>query len=148
MLGCDAAAVVGAGVSIAATGNQACASWLGLLHDGIDRCVGLGVLKNTLAPGLHDQVNAGDLDLLLAVAETISAKLGAPKGGEYRRWLRESVGALELRDRDVLAALADLGVPLVTTNYDGLIERITGRPAVTWMDVSRVERVLRGERRR
>lgn len=143
----QAVIVVGAGVSIGATGNEKCASWTGLLHDGVNRCVALDFLKSDLAPGLRTQIDSGDLDLLLAAAETIATKLSAPKGGEYRRWLREAISPLKVQNRDVLVAIAGLGVPLATTNYDNLLEEITGLPAVTWMDGSKVERVVRGEDR-
>ena len=45
---------------------------------------------------------------------------------------------------EVLAALRDLGGILATTNYDGLLEQVTGRPAVTWQDQARAQAVLRG----
>ena len=140
-------AIVGAGVSVGATNNHAVASWQGLLHHGVDYCRMLpttGVTDAT-AQLLHSQIDAGDLDMMLAAAEVISAKLGAPQGGEWRRWLRETVGELRAQRRDVLEALRDLGVILATTNYDGLIEEVTGLPAVTWRDGARVERVLRGD---
>ncbi len=143
----QAVIVVGAGVSIGATGNHECASWTGLLHDGVDRCVDIGRLKKEHAQGLHSQINSGDLDLLLSAAEAVSTKLAAPEGGEYRRWLRERLGSLRAIRREVLEALAALGVPLATTNYDGLLEEVTGLRPVTWRDGSRVERVLRGDER-
>lgn len=141
-------AIVGAGVSIFSTGNAPCASWTGLLHHGVQRC-------SDLIPGLSEgwaarakaDIDSGDLDDLLSSAEKVSRKLDAPTGGEYSRWLRESVGALELCHREVLDAAKDLGVVLATTNYDNLIETVTGLPPVTWMDGSRVERVLRGDER-
>jgi SIR2-like domain len=140
-------AIVGAGVSVGATNNHAVASWQGLLHQGVDYCRGLPTTSVTDATAqlLHSQIDAGDLDLMLAAAEVISAKLAAPQGGEWRRWLRETVGKLGAQRHDVLEALRDLGVILATTNYDGLIEEVTGLSAVTWRDGARVERVLRGE---
>ncbi len=137
--------IVGAGVSIGATKGQKCASWTGLLHDGVDRCVELGRLQATLASLLREQINSGELDMLLSAAEVISGRLGAPNDGEYRRWLRESVGELSVENEDVLAALSELGAVLATTNYDGLIEKVTGLQAITWLDGSQVERVLRGD---
>jgi hypothetical protein len=77
--------VVGAGVSIGATDKHECASWTGLLHDGVKRCAALDRLKEKHARGLHDQIDSGDLDLLLPAAETVCTELDAPKGGEYRR---------------------------------------------------------------
>ncbi|HEX2080299.1 MAG TPA: tetratricopeptide repeat protein [Longimicrobium sp.] len=138
-------AIVGAGVSVGATNGAAVASWQGLLHDGVDRCRELGGVTETSAKILHDQIDTGDLAMMLAAAEVVSSKLGAPDGGEWRRWLRESVGELRVERRGVIEALRDLGVTLATTNYDGLIEEVTGLQPVTWRAGSIVERVLRGE---
>jgi hypothetical protein len=66
-------------------------------------------------------------------------------GGEYRRWLRETVGALALRELDVLEALRNLRVPLATTNYDDLLEKVTALGPVTWRDQAKAFRVIRGE---
>jgi hypothetical protein len=140
-------AIVGAGVSVGATNNHAVASWQGLLHYGVDYCRGLPTTGVTDATAhlLHSQIDAGDLDMMLAAAEVISAKLGAPQGGDWRRWLRETVGELRVQQREVLEAVRDLGVILATTNYDGLIEEVTDLSEVTWRDGARVERILRGD---
>ncbi len=90
-------------------------------------------------------VGSGDMDDLLSAAEKIAAKLGAPAGSEYSLWLKETVGALRAEDRSVLDALRDLGIPLATTNYDGLLEEVTRRPAVTWRQGLKIERALRDE---
>src|SRR5262249_44785723 len=109
-------AIIGAGVSIGATNGAACAAWTGLLHHGVQRCEHLQLIKPEMVPGLHQQIDSGDLDFLLAVAETMAARLGAPTGGEYRRWLRESVGALRAERREALEALRDVHVALATTS--------------------------------
>ena len=137
--------VVGAGVSVGATRNAPAASWTGLLGHGIGRCVQLGLAPASWAARQHGALESGDLDELLAVAQQVESKLGAPAGGEYRRWLGETVGALELQDGEVLDALAALGAPLATTNYDGLLEHATGLAPVTWRDSARVEQALRGD---
>ncbi len=143
-------AVVGAGVSVGATSGKPVAGWQGLLHDGVDRCLDLPTtgLTEDSAKLLHAQIDSGDPDLMVGVGEIVSRKLGAPGGGEWRRWLRESVGGLRAERRGVIEALRDLGVTLATTNYDGLIEEVTGLPPTTWRDGSVVERVLRGEEKR
>ncbi|MEW6747682.1 MAG: tetratricopeptide repeat protein [Planctomycetota bacterium] len=140
-------AIVGAGVSVGATKGQRVASWQGLLHNGVDFCRDLTTTGVTEAYAniLHAQIDTGDLDMMLAAAEVVSSKLGAPGGGEWRRWLRETVGQLRAEQRAVIEALRDLGIILATTNYDGLIEEVTGLPAVSWRDGAVVERVLRGE---
>jgi len=141
-------AIVGVGVSIAATNNKPAASWQGLLHHGVDHCCELKQLtgvNDKWAKRVHAEIKSGDLDDMLSAAEKISVKLGAPNGGEYSRWLRETIRELKAERRDVLEALRDLKVALATTNYDGLIEEVAGLPAVTWMDSAKVERVLRGD---
>ena len=79
------------------------------------------------------------------MAEQVSRRLGYPNDGEWRRWLRETLGQLKAQERAALQALRDLHVPIATTNYDGLVEEATDRPAVTWRDRAQVERVLRGD---
>ena len=114
-------AIVGAGVSIFSTGNAPCASWTGLLHHGVRRCAELySNLPSGWAARADADIDSGDLGDLLAGAEKVSGKLGAPDSGEYARWLRESVGELKVTHRQVLEALKDLGVILATTNYDDL----------------------------
>lgn len=138
--------VAGAGVAIAATGRDPRASWKGLLESAVGWCEdhvpGLPPGWLTLARG-HLQL--GDASSLVTAAEMVTERLGGREGGEYRAWLRATVGALPLIDRLVLEALAALGVPLVTTNYDDLIEQVTGMDHVTWQDGSRIQVVLRGE---
>ena len=90
----------------------------------------------------------GHLHELLAISSQIEMLLGAPGGGEYRSWLRDTVGQLHASDRAVLEALRDLSVPIATTNYDGLIEEVTGLKSATWRDGALVQRVIRGEESR
>ena len=139
-------AVVGAGVSIAATGGDDLASWTGLLRDGAERSAQVAdALPEGWLERVRAEIDSGDLDELLSAAEKISRKLGAPCGPEYARWLGETVGRFRVEDATVLEALARLGLPLATTNYDGLLEEVTGLPPVTWREGARVERVVRGE---
>lgn len=145
----EAVVVVGAGVSMAATSGAPTACWVGLLEDGISRCEEVG---SEVPSGWGDVVRKllalGDRDSMLSVAESVTSKLGGPKGGEYGRWLRESVGTLPITDRSVLDAVAGLKVPLATTNYDGLLEKATGLGSVTWLAGPSVQRVIRGADRK
>ena len=142
----QAIAIIGAGVSIGATNSEPAASWTGLLEHGIARCEQFGYPKPEPEWGGHLRglLKVGDL---LTVAQAIEQRLGAPDGGEWMAWLRsafEDLKALPGRS-EVLGALADLGILIATTNYDGLLEAATGRPAVTWRDGNRVERVVKGQ---
>jgi hypothetical protein len=137
-------AIVGAGVSVGATRGSSVASWTGLLEHGISRCEQLYLtLPDGWGEALRAKLRSGDVEDLLAAAEEVGARLGAPTGGEYRRWLRETVGALQVGDTSVIEALRDLAIPIATTNYDSLLEDVTGFDPVTWRDDDRMVRVLR-----
>ena len=138
--------VVGAGVSVGATKNANAASWTGLLKLGAVRCRQLNPsLDEAWEKRLIGEITSGDLDDLLSAAEKISRKLGAPAGGEFGRWLRETVGELSIHDPTVLEALRDLQAPLATTNYDALLEHVTGLKPVTWREQAKVFRFIRRE---
>lgn len=137
--------VVGAGVSVAATSGAGCASWTGLMKNGVARCQEL--FSHSLPPNwanrLQQEIESGDIDDLVGAAEKISKKLKAPEGGEYRRWLDESVGKLRAAQTDLLEAISGLGCVIATTNYDDLLESVTRLPTVTWLDTARFQRALR-----
>ncbi len=139
--------VVGAGVSLSGCPSSPVASWPGLLTDGVRRCEQLlgDRLPASWAERVLAQIGSGDLEELLLAAENVARRLGGPAGGEYRRWLRESIGELHVEQPAVLEALRDLAAPLMTTNYDGLLEEVTGRPPITWRDAARAQRVVRGD---
>lgn len=143
----DALLVVGTGVSIAATSGAHSASWIGLLRDGIARVEALRPpgLPDSWATLTRERLESNDLEWLLSVAEDITVRLGGQSGGEFRRWLKDSIGALNVVDSTVIDALLDLGSPIATTNYDGLLEQASGRVPVTWRDGARMRRVLRGD---
>ena len=136
-------AIIGAGVSKGATGAST-ASWMGLLENGIGRCETVAALPAKWGNRQRASLADGDLQELIGVATEVETRLGAPDGGEYNSWLRETVGALRATDTGVLDVLRDLGVLLATTNYDDLLEKATGYPPVTWRDGPDVQRLLRG----
>ena len=103
----QAIAIIGAGLSIGVTKNAPTASWVGLLKNGVARCE--AVANPRPSSGWGDRQGAaldgGDLDDLLAVAEHVSRKLGYPDGGEWPRWLRETVGMPRANEPAVLEAV-------------------------------------------
>ncbi|EYF02638.1 SIR2 family NAD-dependent protein deacylase [Chondromyces apiculatus] len=141
--------IVGSGVSVAATYDPArtpnVASWPGLLEEGVARCEKLYPEFRKRAGVVRAEIASGDPDDLISAAEKVTRKLGGPGGGEFARWLRETVGALRIRHPQVPAALHALGIPLLTTNYDDILEEATGLPPITWRDAPQVEHVLRGQ---
>jgi Bacterial extracellular solute-binding protein/SIR2-like domain len=135
--------VVGAGVSIATTRNGPAASWTGLLTSGVEHCRNVVRKPEEWLQRRRAEIRSGDADELIEVAGLIGRQLRAE--GEYGRWLEESVGRLRARDDSVIRALVGLGAPLLTTNYDSLIEQVTGLEPVTWRDRNWSEQVVRGE---
>ena len=130
-------AIVGTGVSLASTGNARAASWKGLLESGIDHAMQFADRSKQWCKrqkeALDEAVNEGDLFEMLTVAEQVGTRLYAPDGGEYIRWLRESLSPekLPVTDESVIRALTDLDIPIITTNYDEIIEEVSGLRGVT-----------------
>lgn len=144
--------IVGTGVTVGALYGSPQASvgtWAGLLADGLRRAHGLGALDAPTLAHYQQQLGLTFPQALLGVADVVSQSLGAPHGGEFSRWLRETVGAFhdDIRDRTVLDALADhqrRGVLLATTNYDHLLETATALKPTTWRRTAGVERAIGG----
>ncbi|WNG37670.1 SIR2 family protein [Archangium violaceum] len=136
--------IVGAGVSISSTGGAPTASWLGLLEHGVRWC------RSYANPPVDDAwkdrqleaLKSGDTDEAITTAESIQRKL---QSGDFRRWLQEGVGNLSLTRPELLKELRGLGQPLVTTNYDRLLEDGTTLKPVTWRQTDEMLRFLRGE---
>ena len=138
--------VVGSGVSMSTNRNSP--TWRGLIKSGIQHCRTIGANERwcQLVSGqleLHDEP-----DMLLSAAELVHNKLSANGGGELARWLRTMFESLKVVDPAVIKALAALDLPLLTTNYDDLIEKATGLQYVTWKDSRHVARVGRKDDRR
>jgi hypothetical protein len=127
--------VIGAGVSIATTGGSDAASWLGLLRNGVNYCeTHIAGLPNDWANRMRAQLKDGDLTEVISVAEDVSSRLGFPTGGEYARWLSETVGSLQLASPKLLETISAWDVQIATTNYDDLVEKVTQKNAITWME--------------
>ena len=154
--------VVGAGVSILTTKNQVVdghpvAGWLGLIRHGLKRCRDLRSGHEewqTTVESLIDLGEKGHLPSLLAAADLIQQELqqgssySGARSGEFTSWLKDTIGKLQARDRTVLETLSAMDLPIVTTNYDHLIEEVTGRKALTWKDdENEIKRLLVGEHR-
>jgi tetratricopeptide (TPR) repeat protein len=137
--------VAGSGVTAAATNGNGLSSWSGLIASGIDRASQFPDIQTGVLDAMRSLSAVGDSNALIMAAELVTEALGGRGGGEYERWLRETVGSLELENSSVPAALVALGVPVATTNYDGLIERASGWERVTWLEGGAAQRALQGD---
>lgn len=137
--------IVGSGVSAAATRGDPCSTWTGLLESGIEWMAQLPGTRSALVEGTRSFLRAGTATSLILAAEAVTQALDDRAGGEYARWLRETVGQLAPEDPSVIEALVGLGVPIATTNYDSLIERVSGWERVTWREAAGMQRALQGD---
>jgi hypothetical protein len=71
-----------------------------LLRDGVRRVVEVdqGGLPAGWAEVVGRQIDSGDREWLVLAAEDITRRLGGGSGGEFRRWLADTVGALRVVD--------------------------------------------------
>jgi tetratricopeptide (TPR) repeat protein len=139
--------VAGSGVAAAATGGDPCASWVGLIESGLRHVENLPNFRANRVDAARTLLLEEDPASLIMAAEVLTESLGGRESGEYGRWLRETVGSLVVQDGGLPRALARLGAPIVTTNYDGLIEAESGLDRVSWDKPARVQLALQGPER-
>jgi hypothetical protein len=128
--------VVGAGVSIAATGSEY-ASWSGLIRSGIEQLKKEGANQTDVLIA-SQMADSGDL---VEAAGWIRKKLGEDR---FTLWLEQTVGALKPVNRELPEAVGRLNAPILTTNYDRVLEEVLIRQAVTWQNVAAFHRVVKG----
>lgn len=139
--------VLGSGVSKGASAGAGAADWRGLLDLGLSECEALetkGLLKSPStwnAVQLHRLLESKRAADLVAVASAVEQALRASNA--YGRWLKNTVGALPLKNREVFDALAELRLLIATSNYDGLIETALSRQPITWRDNAMVMKFLK-----
>jgi hypothetical protein len=133
-------AVLGTGVSIALTGNSRL-SWKSLIQHGFKYAVKMGTISPSRSKAWKTQLESDDLDERLSAAEFMSRKLNAPTGDLYARWLKTTFSGVSPENHEMASALRALhgsDVPLCTTNFDQLLERITELPTINMEDTGRV----------
>jgi GTP-binding protein EngB required for normal cell division len=125
--------LIGSGVSIASTQDAPAASWTGLLNLGVQRCVDLDpTLFGDWQQRTTADVASPRIDDVLAGASKVRRTL--ERQGEWSRWLADTIGQLRVARPELIGALGALEAPILTTNYDDLLERTLNRQSITWRD--------------
>ncbi|MCU0072942.1 SIR2 family protein [Pseudomonas koreensis] len=141
--------VVGTGLSISLTSNlYSQLSWIGLIESGFVFGGEKGKITDAQIESWSDQLHSSDIEDVLCAAEFVGRKLGAPTGELYARWLNNSFDAVSPNDDavvDSVKAISSLGVPICTLNYDSLLEKVTGLPAITLSDTRKTTAWMRRE---
>lgn len=138
--------VVGTGFSAATTGGERIATWRGLIEDGIDRAESLDP-----RPGWATQVRGNltygfeqkDMDMILAAATSVVKELRRNGAYVFAKWLQETVGSLNTVHPELGKRLRTLPYPLLTTNYDHLLEN-NDRRGTDWTRPTEMQRLLAG----
>ncbi|CAF3095019.1 unnamed protein product, partial [Rotaria sp. Silwood2] len=131
---------IGTGISVYTTnGEQEFSHWKGLLKDGLQRCHQSGWINDKELENFNNKFDnsTAEVDDYLLVADRIKYcfKMKSDtttKDDVYKAWLRETVGKLSIRKPEVIKAIGDSGCPILTTNYDSLLEDILDKKPLTW----------------
>ena len=91
-------------------------------------------------------IDSGKSNHLISAAEDITSRMQDRSSGEYRGWLKSTIGSLKVSQPAILHALAALPGILATLNYEKLIEDATGRSPVTWKQADAVQDILLGRK--
>jgi hypothetical protein len=146
--------VVGAGVS-KQTSDDPRATWHGLLEDGIEFCRDRGADEDWAEAARNDLSGGNPILAAQRIRDFLDPySTPARTPGLFAKWLLSSVGQLRVERFDVLTsapqrsslidALWRLSCPLITTNYDTLIEDATGAGSVTWRNPALLQMALEG----
>lgn len=134
--------VTGCGVSMAASGNAEAASWSGLLELGLDRAVERSG-RVEVRYAVEAVLSSENSKRFVQAARLIEDELGE----EFAPWIRETIGGLEVVDCTVLDALVSLGAPILTTNFDTLLEDACQLASATWDDHGLMHQIITREYR-
>lgn len=129
----------GAGVSLSATGGDKRAGWAGMLAHGLDWCQDMGVNlpgTNGLERARRDLAD-GDL---LSAAEKLQR--GLRQYGQWEHFITATFSDLRLAHRELLEGIVALNMPIATTNYDTLIEKVAGQPPISWRSPTVFQKAL------
>ena len=118
--------------------------WQALIENGIEACEAHGAKKTWCQRRRENLYSEDDPDDILHAAEGVKKTLCRPDEGPFKSWLRDVFLELKPSRPGIIKTVASWEVPLLTTNYDGLIEAVTGYGHVTWKDPHGSLEVVKG----
>ena len=138
--------IVGTGLSMSCSRNASGANWVGFLRQSIDWAMEHSQAgsnwKSTVEMVLSSALEEDDTNMLISAASLIANKISELGGQGKHNWFTDTIGALPLADTSWAVALDKLRCPILTTNYDTLIEQATGRQSASWTNTSGMQKVL------
>ncbi|GAB2691936.1 SIR2 family protein [Nocardia thraciensis] len=143
--------VLGTGVSTASAVDASHCSWIDFLAAGIEYIAEHGLIAHEpVLDNIRDDLEVGakyDNTYLLTAGEKIVNALGGKSSPHFEQLLSMTVGSIQPDPKKYLLVenLAGLSVPIITTNYDTIVEQITGRSPAPWTDARAFAAVLKSE---
>jgi tetratricopeptide (TPR) repeat protein len=137
--------ICGAGVSTQATDGLA-PTWASLIKSGITRVADLDANAEKWTKESRQRLTTGDTATWIAIADSLTERLGGVRNAEFATWLEGEVGQLAPARHDLLDAIFALQCPIATTNYDDILEKAIGLQPIGWDDHVGTHQFLDGKR--
>src|SRR5262249_55188957 len=121
------------GVSRMATNNEA-PGWKELIERGLHICDRMGA-DSAMVNSCRSLLDSPKPSYWLKAADEVQELLGGPDSGDYRLFLKTSVGDLRVTDHAILDAVQAVhrsGNCIATTNYDDILRRRLLCDAIPW----------------
>jgi GTPase SAR1 family protein len=145
----DVIIVTGTGVTAATvpTEQRDVASWVGLIRHGLEFCKKVsGSNPRKLEVFVEDlEKQTPDLGDLFDAANYVSRVLKDAKPPKFAAWLKDAVNGLTVADDTLIQTIAALRCPIITLNYDKLIEQVLGRSHVHWTQLDMTQGIINKE---
>jgi tetratricopeptide (TPR) repeat protein len=125
--------VCGAGVTRMATDNSA-PGWKALIEAGLSHCR-KPVADRDLLDSCQKLIGSANAANWLRAADDIQEMLGGKEGGDYRAFLKSSLGSLKATTPEIVDAVKALhrhGNRIATTNYDDILRHGLTCDAIPW----------------
>ncbi|CAF2953171.1 unnamed protein product [Rotaria sp. Silwood2] len=130
---------IGTGVSMYATNlEQEVSHWKGLLKHELQQCYRSGWIINEEFEDFNNKFHSekAQIDDYLLAANQIKyyfqMENDETKNDLYATWLRETIGNIVVKKPELIKTIGELECPILTTNYDSLLEDILDKKPLTW----------------
>ena len=119
--------VAGTGVSLLSLDEKQkkIASWKGLLQSGMIYCEECQLVNEKQKKLISDQIESNETIFMTCAAQQIVHFMGG-RGINFKRWIKQTIAKLKISDNRLIKKILKLNCPIITTNYDDLIEQVCG----------------------
>ena len=128
----EACLVIGSGISKACCPDESVVTWSGLIKKGIDFLKEVDPQRGALHESVFRALTSptSNTSNYLILGEYLENHINAAGGG-FPKWIQSQFKSLHLKDKTLVKAIDDLQLPIITTNYDGILEQATFRSTCT-----------------